>query len=483
LEPSFKAKILTLPKGQRIDIMLAMQSMTNANDLNLRLESTLQELPMWEVQIELHCPGSDLIKLFDQEPLLPGIIVTRKQCFVGMISRQKFFEHMSRLYSFELFSRRPIENLYNFLQPDLLMLLGELPVVEATKKALQRPLNLVYEPIVVANSSGKYGIIDFHQLLLAYSQIYALTLTQLQLVEEQSQIAKAGFQDLQNNYTRLLQNEKMAALGQLVAGIAHEINNPVNFIAGNVVHTIDYSQSLLELISLYRQHYPTPVPEIKSKIAAIDLDYVTADFPNLLASMKHGCDRIEQIVKSLRNFSRLDEADKKVVDVHEGIDNTLLILRSRLKEEINGKRITLTKEYGDIPPIECYPGLLNQVFMNILANAIDAVLESFQSSGLSCYLPDFVHNNPTICIRTELADEQHIEIGIIDNGTGIPEEIQKHLFDPFFTTKPVGKGTGLGLSISHQIVVEKHGGQLECRSTLGKGTEFIITIPVQLSSV
>jgi signal transduction histidine kinase len=471
-----------LPKGPRIDIMLAMHSMTDANDLNLRLESTLQELPKWEVQIELHCPGGDLITVFGQEPLLPGIIVTRQQCFVGIISRQKFFEQMSRPYSFGLFSKRPLEKLYDVLQPDFLMLPGEFPVVEATKKALQRSLNLVYEPILVATSSGKYGLIDFYQLLLAYSQIYALTLTKLQLVEEQSKIAKAGFQDLRQNYTRLLQNEKMAALGQLVAGIAHEINNPVNFIAGNIVHTIDYTESLLEIISLYQQHYPNPVPEIKSKISEIDLDYVTADFPNLLTSMKHGCDRIEQIVKSLRNFSRLDEADKKIVDIHEGIDSTLLILRSRLKEEINGKRITLVKEYGNIPLIECYPGLLNQVFMNILANAIDALVESFQSSGLSCNLPDFVQNNPTICIRTELTNDQYIKICIADNGIGIAEDIQKHLFDPFFTTKPVGKGTGLGLSISHQIVVEKHRGQLNCLSTLGKGTEFIITIPVTVQN-
>jgi signal transduction histidine kinase len=459
--------------------MLAMQNITNADDLDLRLESTLQELPMWEVQIELDCPGGDLIKLFDQEPLLPGIIVTRKQAFLGMISRQKFFEHMSRPYSFELFSRRPIENLYSFLQPDLLMFAGESLVVEATKKALKRPLNLVYGPILIATSSGKYGLVDFHQLLLAYSQIYALTLSQLQLVEEQSQIAKAGFQDLQQNYTRLLQNEKMAALGKLVAGIAHEINNPVNFIAGNIVHTIDYTQSLLEIISLYRKHYPTPVNEIKNKTSEIDLDYVTTDFPNLLTSMKHGCDRIEQIVKSLRNFSRLDEAEKKIVDIHEGIDSTLLILSIRLKEEINGKTIKLVKDYGNIPPIECYPGLLNQAFMNILANAIDALVEGFKYSDLSCDLPDFINNYPTIHIRTEITYEQQIKICIADNGTGIPEGIQKHLFDPFFTTKPVGKGTGLGLSISYQIVVEKHGGQIKCLSTLGKGTELIVTIPVK----
>ncbi|MBD2494629.1 ATP-binding protein [Nostoc sp. FACHB-280] len=454
--------------------MLAIHSMTNTNELNLRLESTLQEVPMWEVQLELDCPGDELIRLFSQEPLLPGIILTKNQAFMGMLSRQKFFENMSRPYSFGLFSRRPIENLYNFLQPDLLVLSGKLSVVAATEKALQRSINLVYEPILVLTDTGKYGLIDFHQLLLAYSQIYALTLNHLQFVEEQSQVAKAGFQDLQNNYTRLLQSEKMAALGQLVAGIAHEINNPVNFIAGNIVHAINYTQHLLELISLYQQYYPAPEKTIQNTISKIDLDYVTVDFPNLLASMKLGCDRIQQIVQSLRNFSRLDEAEKKIVDIHEGIDSTLLILHSRIKEEINGEHINVIKEYGDIPAIECYPGLLNQVFLKILTNAIDALQASQpQNSG--------VLTKPIIKIGTEFTDENHINIRIIDNGIGIPEEIQKYLFNPFFTTKPVGKGTGLGLSISYQIVVEKHGGQLQCLSNVGKGTEFIIQVPVKLS--
>ncbi|BAY19160.1 histidine kinase [Anabaenopsis circularis NIES-21] len=461
--------------------MLATHSMTNANELNLRLESTLQELPMWEVQVELDCPGGELIKLFSQQPLLPGIILNQGQCFAGMISRQKFFENMSRPYSFGLFSRRAIESLYNFIRPDLLIFSGEITIVEATQTALKRALNLAYEPILITTKSGKYGLIDFHQLLLAYSQIYALTLNHLQLVEEQSQTAKAGFQDLQNNYTRLVQNEKMAALGQLVAGIAHEINNPVNFIAGNLVHAINYTQDLLELIDLYQQHYPTPEEAIKNQISAFDLDYVTEDFPNLLASMKIGCDRIQQIVQSLRNFSRLDEAEKKIVDIHEGIDSTLLILGSRLNEEVNGVRISIVKEYGNIPAIECYAGLINQVFMKILTNAIDALEESIiKNQELNPHNAGLL-NNPEIKIRTEITSNNQVNICIADNGMGIPEDIQKYLFDPFFTTKPVGKGTGLGLSISYQIIVEKHGGQLQCLSTVGQGTEFIIQIPVKLS--
>lgn len=449
--------------------MLITHSITNAHDLNLQLESTLQELPLWEVQVELYLPGHKLTSLFEKEPLLPGIILTKSQECVSVISRRKFFEHMSRPYSFGLFSMRPIENLYNFLQPEVFVLSEHTTIVEATQLALQRSPQLAYEPILVEGRNGKYGLIDFHQLLLAYSQIHALTLNQLQQVEEQSRMAKAGFRDLKQNYGRLLQNEKMAALGQLVAGIAHEINNPVNFIAGNLTHAIDYSQTLLELISLYQQYYPNPVAEIQSIIDQVELDFLAADLPSLLNSMNIGCDRIGKIIHSLRNFSRLDESERKMVDIHEGIDSTLLILQSRLKNYKNGATISVIKEYGNIPLVECYAGLLNQVFMNILANAIDALWDSTQKS-------------PTIRIHTELTNEQQIMICIGDNGPGIPEDAKNQLFDPFFTTKPVGKGTGLGLSISHQIVVEKHEGQMYCLSTLGEGAEFIIKIPIITNS-
>lgn len=449
--------------------MLAMHSQTNPNHLHLKLESTLQELPLWKIYVEVDRPANDLAILFQQEPLLPGIILTKNQEYLGMISRQRFFEHMSRPYSLSLFSGRPTENLYNFLQPQVFLLSGDTPIVEATQVALQRVTQLVYEPIVVKIASGEYELMDFHQLLLAYSQIHVLTVTQLQRVEEQSRIAKAGFHDLQQNYIRLLQHDKMAALGQLVAGIAHEINNPVNFIAGNLIHAINYSQDLLQLISLYQQKYPDSLDEIENFSNEIDLDFIKTDLPDLLTSMKVGTKRIQQIVCSLRHFSRLDEAEQKTVDIHQGIDSTLLILQSRLAN------ITLVKEYANLPLVECYAGLLNQVFLNILANAIDALVDHQE---LACKTV----NCPTIHISTEITDDQHIVISISDNGTGIPESLQKRLFEPFFTTKPIGKGTGLGLSISYQIVVEKHGGQLEFKSELGAGTEFIIKIPVKLNS-
>ncbi len=462
--------------------MLAIHSITNANNLNLRLESTLQELPLWSVYFDADSPANDLNKLFKQEPLLPGIILVKNHNYVGMISRQRFFEHMSRPYSFPLFSKRPVINLINFLQSDVCVISEDTLIIEANKVALQREPQFVYEPILIETQLGSYKLLDFHHLLLAHSQIHILTLAQLEQVEEQSRIAKIGFRNLKNNYTRLIQNEKMAALGQLVAGIAHEINNPVNFIAGNLVYAINYTKDLLELVSLYQYHYPTPVAEIKAAIAEIELEFLTTDFLNLLNSMKFGTERIQEIVLSLRNFSRLDESEKKVVDIHEGIDSTLIILQSRLINQQTGQRITISKEYGNLPLVECYAGLINQVFMNILANAIDAILESDDESKLSFESTSSTLKLPLIRIQTEVTDNQQVVIRIADNGTGIPKDIQKRLFDPFFTTKPVGKGTGLGLSISYQIVVEKHCGQLQCISTVKEGTEFIITIPVQINS-
>jgi signal transduction histidine kinase len=459
-----------------LESILNIDDTISADKINLQLESTLQELPSWQVHIEIDRPGNDLAILFKQEPLLPGIILNNNQQYVGVISRRKFFEQMSYPYSLALFAIKPIRILYKFFQPEILAFSEDTLIVKATEVALQRPSKIIYEPILFKTTSGKYKLVDFHQLLLAYSQIHVLTLIQLQQVEEQSRVVKAGFRDLQQNYTRLIQNEKMAALGQLVAGIAHEINNPVNFIAGNLVHAIEYSQNLLHLIRLYQQCYPEPEAEIKTAIAQIELDFLTTDLPNLLTSMQVGTKRIEQIILSLRNFSRLDESEKKLVDIHEGIDSTLVILHSRLQNHQIGASINIIKEYGEIPKIECYAGLLNQVFMNILANAMDALEESLVINH-----PSLVKAQGKICIRTQLTDDNQVIIRISDNGPGIPEGLQKRLYDPFFTTKPVGKGTGLGLSISYQIVVEKHGGQLECVSAFGKGTEFIIKIPVQLN--
>jgi PAS domain S-box-containing protein len=277
-------------------------------------------------------------------------------------------------------------------------------------------------------------------------------------------------QEAQQMATQLVQSEKLSSLGQLVAGIAHEINNPVSFIYGNLHPANQYIQDLIQLIELYQQHYPQSNPEIQKVIKNIDLDFIIADLPKLLNSMEVGSKRIKDIVLSLRNFSRLDEAEMKAVDIHEGIDSTLMILQSRLKATSERSEIEIIKEYGNFKSVECYAGQLNQVFMNLLANGIDAIDELLEKGT------DI--QQPQIQIQTQLTKEEQVVITIKDNAGGIPEDIQKHLFEPFFTTKPVGKGTGLGLSISYQIITEKHRGSLKCVSTLGEGTEFIITIPL-----
>jgi two-component system NtrC family sensor kinase len=286
-------------------------------------------------------------------------------------------------------------------------------------------------------------------------------------------------QELKQTQLQLIQTEKMSGLGQLVAGIAHEINNPINFINGNLVHTEEYAKSLLKLIFLYQQYYPDPDREIQEELEETDINFLREDFPKLLRSMQVGSQRVREIVTSLRNFSRLDESNFKKVDIHEGIENTLVILQSQIKAKSNHSEIKIVKEYGNLPLVPCYPARLNQVFMNLINNAIHA-LARFRQKGSD--------RQPEIAIATECTTESseknaEIVIRIADNGEGIPDEVKQRIFDPFFTTKPIGEGTGLGLSISYQIVVETHQGTLECFSTKGKGTVFQIKIPCYFKTV
>ncbi|HYX13622.1 MAG TPA: GAF domain-containing protein [Nostoc sp.] len=293
--------------------------------------------------------------------------------------------------------------------------------------------------------------------------------------KEQTQKLTQALHDLKQTQTQLIQTEKMSSLGQLVAGIAHEINNPVNFIYGNINHVNDYAEDLLSILHLYLQSTPNPSLEIRDRAFEIDLEFLIEDLPKTLSSMKIGIDRIRQIVLGLRNFSRLDQAEMKPVNIHDGIDSTLLILQHRLKAKPESPAIKLVKEYSNLPLVECYAGPLNQVFMNVLSNAIDA-LEDYMESQSN---PD----TSQITIRTALGELEgnvkSVVIRIADNGPGIPEALKARICDPFFTTKPVGKGTGLGLSISYQIVVDKHGGVFKCDSQPGLGTEFWIEIPIK----
>jgi two-component system, NtrC family, sensor kinase len=282
-------------------------------------------------------------------------------------------------------------------------------------------------------------------------------------LKEKTLNLKNTLRKLRQTQAQLIQTEKMSSLGQLVAGIAHEINNPVSFIHGNVNHALEYMTNIIDLLNLYRHHHSQYHLEIEQKSQEIDLEFILIDLPKLLKSMQVGTDRITKIVDSLRNFSRLDEAEYKPVDIHEGLENTILILQYKLKGKTGDLNVEIIKEYSELPLVNCFAGQLNQVFMNILSNAIDALPKTTI--------------NPTIRIKTELVGDR-VVIAIADNGVGITPDIQKRLFDPFFTTKPIGQGTGLGLAISYQIIVEKHRGTLQCFSELGKGTQFRIEIPL-----
>ncbi|MBW4508601.1 MAG: GAF domain-containing protein [Scytonematopsis contorta HA4267-MV1] len=284
--------------------------------------------------------------------------------------------------------------------------------------------------------------------------------------KEKKQILGDTFEELQRTQMQLLQTEKMCSLGQLVAGIAHEINNPVNFIYNNLNFVCEYIEEILALLELYQQHYPNPNIEIQKKSEAIDLEFVKEDLPKMLSSMKLGTDRIYEIILSLRNFSRSDQKERQSVDINKILDSVVLILQHRIKPNGGKPGIKIIKEYGDLPLVTCYPGQLNQVFMNLIANAVDALEES-------------LIDNRQICIRTQVTnDNSHALIQISDNGSGISHELQQQIFNPFFTTKPVGKGTGLGLSISHEIIAQKHGGNLKCISEPEQGTEFWIELPL-----
>lgn len=308
-------------------------------------------------------------------------------------------------------------------------------------------------------------------------QLKSLTEQLEQRVEERTAQLSESLQQLQQAQIQLIQSEKMSSLGELVAGVAHEINNPVGFIAGNISMAMEYTEDIFDHLKLYQKQFADPGDEIAEHAEDIELDYLMEDLPNMLSSMESGIERIRNISLSLRNFSRSDSNTCTDLDIHEGLESTLMILRHRLKANDQRPEIKINKNYGDLPIVHCYAGPLNQVFMNLLANAIDALDEENEKEHKSY---DYLRDHPNeITLTTKAISGGKVEIKIADNGPGIPEETIPEIFSPFVTTKPVGKGTGLGLSISHSIVVEKHQGFLGCNSELGKGTEFVIQVPVK----
>ncbi|MEH2420201.1 MAG: response regulator [Nostoc sp.] len=380
--------------------------------------------------------------------------------------------------------------------PDLILLDVTMPGIDGfeTCKRLKENLATCDIPVIFMTAHSdtdskvkglNIGAVDYitkpfnQEELLAriktHLQLRNLTKTLEKRVAERTAALSRALKDLQESQLQLVQTEKMSALGQLVTGIAHEINNPVGFIHGNLGHASVYFQDMINLIDLYQQHYPNPVPEIQEEIAAIDLKYMLSDLPNLISSMKEGVQRIRNISISLRTFSRADSDHKVYCNIHDGIDSTIMILKHRLKASEDRPDIQVIRDYENLPELECFIGQLNQVFMNLLANAIDAL----EDSNVGRTYIEIEANPNQVLIQTTLTENKnHISIRIKDNGVGMSANVQQKIFDHLFTTKPVGQGTGLGLSIARQIVVEKHGGTLEVNSALGQGSEFIIKLPI-----
>jgi signal transduction histidine kinase len=417
---------------------------------NFHLESTVEELSLYDFQVDAQAPAIVISEIFENNRLVPGVILTENGQFAGMISRRRFLEYISRPFGRELFLRRSIKSMYRFARAEVLVLSKDTLIVDGARMSLERSPELLYEPIVVEISPKIYRLADVHQLLVAQSQIQILA---TKLIHQQTQ-------------SHLIQTEKLASLGQMVAGVAHEIRNPVGAILGNSEFISNYYQDILKLLSVYETENPQKSAKIEELKFSIDWEFIQEDLPEVIKGIKFSAETLNRLVSSLRNFSHMDETKAKEADIHECIDGTLLILKNRLKQA----NIEVIKNYGELPLVCCYSGQLSQVFMNLLGNAIDALEEINENHA------------PTICITTEVRPNSYIAIRIADNGTGIPPEVQGKIFDNFFTTKPVGKGTGMGLAISYQIITEKHQGQLKFHSTPGMGTEFEILLPGSTNS-
>jgi two-component system, NtrC family, sensor kinase len=402
-------------------------------------------------------------------------------------------------------------DMHRLLKRQLKRYLGDSEIIPEQWQGLIEAVNQAYWGAETDRNRLEHTLeLSSQELLEANAQLQAVLETvEKQVADRTIALMQANgeleltLKELKQTQLQLVQQEKMSSLGRLVAGIAHEINNPVGFIYGNLVYAKDYMDNLLELIDTYRQYYPTPEAPVQKILASVDPDFVAQDAEKLFQSMHMGADRIKQIVLALRNFSRLDEAKLKPADLHEGIDSTLMLLGSRLKKIIFADKIHVVKQYGSLPKIECYASELNQVFMHLLGNALDALetcpkfafpeseaqdldAKSMASSQFKELLASYPHlsvleqqQQPTIWIFTHLVNDQ-AQLWFVDNGSGIAERISQCIFDPFFTTKPVGQGMGLGLALSYQIVTQNHQGHLNCYSIPGLGTAFLVALPMRL---
>ncbi|MGL5063675.1 MAG: sensor histidine kinase [Microcoleus sp.] len=443
--------------------------LSDGSDRDLSLDSTLKDLPLYHFQVKSSCLGAAVAEIFEKHPLLPGAVLLKSGEFAGAISRRRLLEYLLKPQGPELFLHLPIEILYSYARIELLVLSENTTILAAAQQALRRSPELQPEPIVVQREQS-YWLLDSHALNIAYWQIRGIE-TQVRYERAQAQ---------------MIQSEKMASLGRLVNGVAHEILDPVGFIWGNLTYVSDYSTNLMELLSAYDAHCGNPTPEIARLKEDIDFEFLQQDFIKTVASIKAGAERLSKLASSLQNFCHIDDIYPKPADLHANIDSILLLLKSRLSGEIE-----VIKNYGYLPPVPCYAGQLNQVFINILTNAIDALInesvgqelakEFKGAGGKDCDRAPQIEISTKVCSPEPAidSDKRHlrwVSIRIADNGPGMSPNKYQKILDSFSAEKRALKETSL--AVSYQIVTGKHGGTFKMRSTLGMGTEFEILLPL-----
>ncbi len=448
---------------------LSLPSLSEASNQDLRLESTVRELPLYQFEVQTSCLGVDVAEIFEQYPLLPGAILIDQGKFVGMISRRRLVEYLLRPQGLELFLNQPLHVLYSYARTEMLLVNDSTPILVAVQQALRRSPELLSEPIVVKVEPNSYRLLDFQEL--------NITSWQIRGIETQVRYERAQ--------TQMIQTEKMASLGRLVDGVAHEILDPVGFIWGNLTHVSSYTQQLLELVSAYQANIPE-VPAVVTELETdLELDYLQEDLPRAIASIQSGAERLKKLAVALQNFCHIDEVYPKPADLHSSINHIILLLKSRLSSDIK-----IVKNYGHLPPVPCFIGQIHQVFMNILTNAIDALINHAlsrkfaqelhrKSQGASDYKPQITITTEVIAQKSPypgIPDQRIVSIKIADNGPGMSPELQKQILESFSIAKRADKETSL--SVSYQIIKAKHGGEFMMRSEVGVGTEFEILLPL-----
>ncbi len=438
--------------------------LSEGSDRDLGLDSTLQELPMYNFPVEINCTGMEVANFLEKHPLLPGVILVEQEKFIGMISRRRLLEFLIRPYGQELFVQQPLAVLYSYARIPMLLLADTTSILIAMQLSLKRSPELLSEPIVVQTVSGAHRLLDVQELNIISWQI-------------------RGIENLvryERSQARMIQNDKMANLGRLVDGIAHEILDPVSFIWGNIIYVSNYSQDLLKLIAAYDKELPSASQAINQIKEEIEFDFLEQDLVRSLTSIRTGAERLKKLVTSLQNFCHIDEIYPKPVDLHGCIDSIILLINSRLQGEIE-----IVKYYGQLPPVYCFMGQLNQVLMNILSEAVDTLLNEAVRQQL--HLEDAkIVQKPRIEITTEVIsqeannpdapDSRWVLIRIADNSPGISEELQQQIMESFALETKTGKETSL--AVSYRIITARHGGKFNLRSQLGLGTEFEILLPL-----